>query len=285
MQRKAYGKINLGLRVLEKRPDGYHNIETVFHRVNLFDEMRFAPSDRVEIVSTDPAAPGDQTNLCFRAASMLQELTGCSKGVRIHLEKRIPVGAGLGGGSSDAAVVLRQLPNFWNTKTDEARILGLALRLGSDVPYFLGDASALAYGRGEILEYFSLDIPFTILLCCPELRVSTSWAYRHVTPRPADGRPDLKSILLRGMDDPQILREEVTNDFESAVFDAYPTVSLIKRSMLEQEAVFASMSGSGSAVYGLFRQTSSAQHAAETFRAQGHHVSLSLPHFQPAMPV
>ncbi len=284
MQRKAYGKINLGLRVLERRPDGYHNIETVFHRVDLFDELTFESSDCIEVVSTDAAAPGGEANLCHRAASLLHETTGCRKGVRISLTKRIPVGAGLGGGSSDAAVVLQELPRFWDAEVDPARITGLALRLGSDVPYFLGVSSALAYGRGEILEYFLLDVPFTVLLCCPEVRVSTSWAYRQVVPRAADGRTDLKSLLLRGMKDPRLLREEIVNDFERAVCSAYPEVSRIKERMLAEGAVFASMSGSGSAVYGLFENSSSAAESADRFRRQGHTVSLTPPHFRPATP-
>jgi len=281
VQRKAYAKVNLGLRVLEQRPDGFHNIETVFHRVNLFDELTFEASDQIEILSTDAAAPGNETNLCFRAAALLQGLTGCSKGVRIHLEKQIPVGAGLGGGSSDAALVLRELPLFWKMEADPTRILGLALRLGSDVSYFLGENSALALGRGEILEYFALDIPYTILLCCPPLHVSTAWAYRHVTPRSAAGHTDLKTVLVQGVKTPQILREEVVNDFESAVFASYPEIAQIKKSMLEREAVFALMSGSGSSVYGFFSDPSAASLAADAFRARGYRVSLTPPHFRP----
>ncbi len=284
MQRKAYGKINLGLRVLERRSDGYHNIETVFHRVDLFDDLTFESSDSIDVVTTEAAAPGGEAHLCHRAASLLQELTGCRKGVRIHLVKRIPVGAGLGGGSSDAAVVLQELPRFWNTDVDATCILSVALRLGSDVPYFLGESTALAYGRGEILEYFPLDIPFTVLLCCPEIRVSTSWAYRQVVPRPADGRTDLKILLQRGMNDPRLLRDEIVNDFERAVFTAFPEVSRVKERLLAAGAVFALMSGSGSAVYGLFEHPSSATRAAEIFRGEGHTVSITPPHFCPAKP-
>lgn len=284
VQRKAYGKINLGLRVLQRRPDGYHNIETVFHRVDLSDELTFEASDRIEVVSTDTAAPGDETNLCFRAASLLREVTGCRKGVRITLVKRIPVGAGLGGGSSDAAAVLQGLPQFWGTVVDRARLPGLALRMGSDIPFFLGNGSALAHGRGEILEYFSLDNPYAILLCCPQVRVSTTWAYGRVIPRPTGGRSDLRTVLLQGMDDPRVLREEMVNDFEPAVFSAYPDVALIKKRMLDEDALFALMSGSGSAVYGFFRHPASASRAAEGFRAQGHSVSVTAPHFQPPMP-
>ncbi len=284
MQKKAYGKINLGLRVLERRPDGYHNIETVFHRVDLFDDLTFASSDSIDVETTDPAAPGGEANLCHRAASLMQELTGCRKGVRIHLVKRIPVGAGLGGGSSDAAVVLKELPRFWNTGVDAALLPDLALRVGSDVPYFLGDSTALAKGRGEVLQFFPLDIPFTVLLCCPEIRVSTSWAYRQVIPRPAHGRTDMKSLLLRGMGDPRLLREEIVNDFEGPVFAAYPAVSRLKERMLAAGAAFALMSGSGSAVYGLFDHPSSAASMAENFRGEGHTVSITPPHFRPSKP-
>lgn len=281
MQHKAYAKINLGLRVLERRPDGYHTIETVFHRVALFDEVTFEASDHIEVVSTDAAAPGDETNLCFRAAALLQELTGCPKGVRINLEKRIPVGAGLGGGSSDAATVLRELPRFWRIRVDRARILGAALRLGSDIPYFLGNESALAYGRGEILEYFSLDIPYTILLCSPDIHVSTAWAYRHVVPRSATGYLNLKTTLMREMENRDLLRQQLVNDFEPAVFSVHPEIAVIKKAMLDQDAMVALMSGSGSTVYGFFKDPSVAVRAAESFRTQGHRVSLTPPSFRP----
>ena len=284
VQHQAYAKINLGLRVLERRPDGYHNIETVFHRVGLSDDLTFEASDRIEVVSSDPAAPGGPTNLCFRAAAMLQELTGSPKGVRINLVKRIPVGAGLGGGSSDAALVLRELPRFWEKALDQPRILASALRLGSDIPYFLGDGSALAWGRGEILEYFTLDLPYAILLCTPDIHVSTAWAYRQVVPRPADDRPGLKAMLTEGVLRGDILREQLTNDFEPAVFSAYPAIASIKKRLLELGAAVALMSGSGSTVYGLFLDPSAASRAGDTFRAQGCRVSLTPPHFHPGDP-
>jgi 4-diphosphocytidyl-2-C-methyl-D-erythritol kinase len=283
VRRKAFAKINLGLRVLERRPDGYHNIETVFHRVNLFDELTFEPSDRIEVDSNDPAAPGDETNLCYRAARLVQDLLHSSQGVHISLEKQIPVGAGLGGGSSDAAVVLRELPRVWKASLDRNHILGLALRLGSDIPYFLGDGSALGFGRGEVLEYFSLDIPYSILICCPKLHISTAWAYGRVQPRSAEGRRDLKAIVLQGAEHPEILREELVNDFEPAVFSAYPEIALIKKDMFDQGAVFASLSGSGSTVYGLFTDPSAASSAADGYRARGYRAFLTLPHFRPGM--
>jgi 4-diphosphocytidyl-2-C-methyl-D-erythritol kinase len=283
VQRKAFAKVNLGLRVLEKRPDGYHNIETVFHRVNLYDELTFEPSDRIEVHSTDPAVPGDETNLCYRAARLMHNLVGCSTGVKIRLEKRIPVGAGLGGGSSDAAAVLRELPRFWKTNVERNHLVGLALRLGSDIPYFLGDGSALGCGRGEILEYFALDVPYAVLLCCPNLHISTAWAYGHVRPRPTEGCSDLKAIVLRGMKHPEVLREELVNDFEPAVFAAYPEIALIKKDMLAQGAVFALLSGSGSTVYGLFEDPSAASRAADGYRGQGHRTFLTLAHFRPGM--
>jgi 4-diphosphocytidyl-2-C-methyl-D-erythritol kinase len=279
----AYAKINLGLRVLERRPDGFHNIETIFHRVALSDRLTFEPADEIQVVSTDAAAPGDETNLCYRAAVLLRELTGSRAGVRITLEKQIPVGAGLGGGSSDAATVLKELPRFWQTPVDLPRMLGAALRLGSDVPFFLGSQSALAFGRGEILEYFPLTLPFTILLCSPAISVSTTWAYRQVAPRASGGGedPGLKTILIEGLGRPEVLRAALINDFEPVVFAAYPEIAAIKRVILDGNAHFALMSGSGSSVYGLFADEPSASRTADILRKQGYRVSLTPPGFNP----
>ena len=283
VQHSAYAKINLGLRVLERRPDGFHNIETIFHRIALSDRLTFEPADDIQVVSSDAAAPGDQTNLCYRAALLLRELTGSRSGVRITLEKQIPVGAGLGGGSSDAATVLKHLPRFWQTTVDPARMLGAALRLGSDVPFFLRNQSAHALGRGEILEYFPLTLPYTILLCSPAIPVSTAWAYSQITPRPAgktEGK-DLKGILMQGIAQPDVLRAELVNDFEPAVFAAHPEIAAVKKTILDAGALFALMSGSGSSFYGLFSDASSASRTAAGFQKQGYRVSLTPPGFHP----
>ncbi len=276
---RAYAKINLGLRILEKRPDGYHNIETVFHKIDLFDEILFRPAPSLTVTSSSEDAPGDQSNLCFRAARALQNHLKTDEGVHISLIKNIPVGAGLGGGSSDAATVLRHLPRFWNRIVDEQTLDTLALQLGSDVPFFLGNSSAIGKGRGEQLEFFDLAIPYIILVCNPNIRISTAWAYMNITPHDPSRQKSLMGVLRDGMKKPLQLASGLRNDFESIVFAEYPEVLRIKEVMLRGGAVFASLSGSGSSVYGFFQKADSAADVSHVFRAKGYKTFLTKPHF------
>jgi 4-diphosphocytidyl-2-C-methyl-D-erythritol kinase len=279
---RAYAKINLGLLVLRRRPDGFHDIATVFHRIDLFDELELAASDRVTLASDDPAIPTDERNLCVRAALLLKEHLGISRGVDIRLTKRIPAGAGLGGGSSDAAVVLKHLPPLWGADIRKETLAGLALRLGSDVPYFLSTGSAFALGRGEILEPIDLRVPYTILLCNPGIHVSTAWAYAHVT-LSAGADPGILKRLLHGtLPSPGELARGLRNDFEECVFREYPGVGALKRTMIDGGAIFASMSGSGSSVYGFFDDPTRAGGVAEQLRKKGFVVSLTAPNFRPS---
>jgi len=276
---RAFAKINIGLRVTEKRPDGYHEIATVFHRIELFDDITLMPADDLTVFSSDPEVPSGESNICHTAAAMLRRHLGAGPGVRIDITKRIPAAAGLGGGSADAAAVLRSLPSLWGTSVPAHDLHAMALRLGSDVPFFLGDDSAVGTGRGEILEYFRLDIPFAILLCTPPLRVSTAWAYAHIVPRPGPVE-DLRSILLRGMADPSILRHHIANDFEPPVFQEYPVIRSIRDLMVDDGALFASMSGSGSTVYGLFPDAGRAAAAARPLESLNFRTFITPPHFR-----
>lgn len=278
---RAYAKINLGLRILEKRPDGYHNIETVLHKIDLFDEILLQESDRLEVVSSSDEAPSDESNICFKAARLLQRHFTIHDGVRISIIKNIPVGAGLGGGSSDAATVLRHLPRFWDRRVDEQVLEGLALHLGSDVPFFLGKSSALGTQRGDKLEWFELDVPYFILLCNPNIGVSTAWAYQQVKPNNANRQGNLRQVLIENMQNPVRLAGALRNDFEPLVFEEYPEVLRVKETMLRGGALVASMSGSGSSVYGFFERSDTATEVAQLFRAKGYRTFLTRPHFSP----
>ena len=275
---RAYAKINLGLHVLEKRPDGYHNIETVFHRVNLFDEITFGISSTITVESSPSIVPSDGRNICFKAARLLKDYLGIEAGVRISIQKNIPVGAGLGGGSSDAAGVLLHLPSYWGETVSKELLYSFALHLGSDVPYFLKQGSALAQGRGEVLDYFHLGLPVTIVLCNPGIRVSTAWAYQHINPQHRS--MDLKSTVMEGMQHPALL-SALTNDFESAVFKEHPAIEQIKETMLRSGAVLSLMSGSGSTVYGLFDDERGASGAAQILNAQHWRTYFTEPRFSP----
>ena len=279
---RAYAKINIGLLILGRRPDGYHDLQTVFHRINLFDQITLEPSEStITVESNEPAAPGDETNLCFRAADALRRFLGHEAGVRISLAKSIPVGAGLGGGSSDAACVLRHLPRLWGRPLDDAALSELALGLGSDVAYFLQSGSAIARGRGEVLKYFTLELPYAILVCTPAIHVSTAWAYGRIDVKSRPRQVDLESLVVAGMKDPSHLAE-LENDFEDVVFEAYPDIRLIRDTMRTAGAAISLRSGSGSSVFGLFERMGTAREVAALLARRGHRVSLTEPGFRPA---
>ena len=276
---KAHAKINLGLYILGKRPDGFHTIATVFHRIDLFDELTFDPSDRIVVTSSTPEAPDGEANICFKAAALLQQRIGTEMGVRISIRKKIPVGAGLGGGSADAAAVLLALPQFWRRAIDAGSLRAIALELGSDVPYFLAPGTALAGGRGEELAYFALHVPYAILVCSPGIHISTAWAYQQLRPGRTGPLPDLKNLVMSGMKNPLALVNGLRNDFEPVVFAAHPEVMRVKEAMLRGGAEYASMSGSGSAVYGLFRKTDHTRKVVHYLQGNGYNTFLTGPLF------
>jgi 4-diphosphocytidyl-2-C-methyl-D-erythritol kinase len=249
---RAFAKINLGLRVVRKRADGFHDIETVFHRINLLDEIELTSRDKgISFRSNNTLLPRDSSNLCVQAALLFQKETHTRKGVDILLHKNIPVGAGLGGGSSDAAAVLFALSELWNIPVPFMQLRTMALQLGSDVPYFLLDGSAFATGRGETLEYFPLEIPYWIATVFPNEQIFTKWAYQNVTPDDAR-KKSLKEILRTGLHDCDYLQKHLRNDFEQPVFAAYPNVRNVVNRFLDAGAKFVSLSGSGSSLFGFF---------------------------------
>jgi 4-diphosphocytidyl-2-C-methyl-D-erythritol kinase len=278
---RSPAKINLGLYILRKRSDGYHNLLTVFHRIALADTVTLEQSDDVEVHSSDPGVPENEENICHRAVLALQHSTGVRRGARIMIEKRIPLGGGLGGGSSNAAAVISNLPGLWGITIEEPVRQAIGASLGADVPFFLQHRSALATGRGDVLHPFDLHIPYTILVCSPGIIVSTAWAYGAVTPADRPGL-DLLSIVTRGMHDPELLRSELENDFERVVFAAHPLIGELKEHLLRTGAVYAAMSGSGSSVFGFFPEREAAQAAARALRDSELLVSLTPPDAGPA---
>jgi len=279
MNLRAYAKVNIGLRVLGKRPDGFHNIETVFHEIDLYDEVTIEQADTISLTTSSPHVPSDARNLCFRAAEALRTRFRGKAGVRISLRKNIPVGAGLGGGSSDAATVLVALNKFWNAGLDRRALESLASTLGSDVPFFIRGGTAVGTSRGELLEYFDLRMPFWIVTATPPIHVSTSWAYSQVRARERKGGGDLRTLVEEGITNPSAMQSIVTNDFEDYVFGEYPEIRRNRKRMKDLGAVFALMSGSGSSVFGLFHDEPTARKAAAAFGASMA-ASLTQPNFK-----
>lgn len=282
---RSYAKINLGLRILRKRSDGYHDIETVFHRINVWDEIVLRPTHGILRLETDRAdLPADSSNLCLRAAELLKAKAPAGVGVSIALRKQIPVGAGLGGGSSDAASVLLALKHLWSARISDDELRMLALRLGSDVPYFLGRGSAYATGRGERLEPIPLVLPYWIVVVVPPVHVSTAWAYQHLRLKDHSPRASLKDLLLRPASQLRESLAELSNDFEPLVLESHPDVGEAKRRLAGSGAACALMSGSGSAVFALFADEGAARSALEAFGGDGYSLSLTEPGFSPPVP-
>ena len=279
MKLRAYAKINIGLNILGKRSDGYHDLETVFHEIDCFDEIELQRHDKVAMTADSILVPVDGSNLCLGAANLLQKEKHVRQGVMIHLKKNIPVGGGLGGGSSDAAAVLCGLNHFWELKLSNNQLHTLATQIGSDVPFFIDGGTAYATGRGEILESFSFTMPFWIVVVTPLIRIPTAWAYNHLVLKRNEKASGLRTKLVKQMSNPQKLASVVQNDFELSVFKIYPELSRIKQKLIEMGAVFSLMSGSGSSIYGFFENNKKALAALSSF-PKNYQTSITAPSFK-----
>lgn len=244
-------KINLGLGVIRKREDGYHDIETCFYPVPWTDALEIVKADPFSFTSSGNSIPGDAANnLCIQAYELLRRDFNLSP-VAIHLHKVIPTGAGLGGGSSDGAHTLRLLNELFDLKLSAEKLKDYAFQLGSDCPFFIENKPMFGSGRGEVLHDISLDLTGKfIMLVKPNEHVSTAEAYAGVMP--ASPLISTKEILektpVTGW------RDHLKNDFEASVFKKHPVIGEIKRKLYQQGALYASMSGSGSAVFGIFEK-------------------------------
>jgi 4-diphosphocytidyl-2-C-methyl-D-erythritol kinase len=252
--RKAFAKINLALYITDKLPNGYHSIETIFAPIAWHDTLTFSPAPTIELTCSLPSLPTDSTNLCVKAAKLLQETYGVKNGIHIHLEKSIPFGAGLGGGSSDAATVLLYLNRYWQLNLPLDKLVALALKLGADVPYFLStNALAFAEGIGEKLTNLHCSFPYSLVVVFPNEVVSTAWAYKNLRlsfPRKAPNCREALKSLIETRD--KTFLNVFENDFEPLVESAYPIVKSLKKQLIEHGAIKAMMSGSGSAVFSIF---------------------------------
>lgn len=243
-------KINLGLNVLRKRPDGFHDIETVFYPIPLKDALEIVPSagpkNTFKAYGLD--IPGDPAeNLCLKGVELIQDEFQTPP-VDIFLYKAIPTGAGLGGGSSDAAATLTIMNDLFALHLSEIELKTYAAKLGSDCAFFIRPAPTFATGRGEVLYEIRLDLSsYSLLLVLPGIHVPTAAAYRAVTPKVPEWRLDQLTDLP--MED---WKNIVVNDFEESVFKQFPVLAEIKQKLYDGGAIYASMSGSGSSIYGIF---------------------------------
>jgi 4-diphosphocytidyl-2-C-methyl-D-erythritol kinase len=280
MTLQAYAKINIGLYILGKRSDGYHDLETIFHEIDLFDEIDLKPHKTLEVNADSILVPIDESNLCLKAANILQKERKVKEGVMIQLRKNIPIGAGLGGGSSDAAAVLRGLNELWKLKLSNLQLRAIAGQIGSDVPFFIDGGNAYASGRGEILEHFSLDIPFWIAVVTPLIHISTTWAYSHLKLQRDGKGSELRTKIVKNIANTKKISSLAQNDFEQSTISVYPEIGRLKEKLNEHGAVFSLMSGSGSSVFGFFESEKKALDALGLF-PKNYQTSLTAPTFKP----
>jgi 4-diphosphocytidyl-2-C-methyl-D-erythritol kinase len=267
----AAAKINLYLDVLRRREDGYHDIETLYQPVSLWDEITVEKTPAgIVVEGDDPSIPWNEDNLCHRAARLILEAYGARGGVRIVVAKGIPAGAGLGGGSSDAAATLLAMNALFRCGFSNEELQRRSLTLGSDVPFFIFGRPAIGRGRGELLEEAAGLSGGWILIVKPDVTISTKWAYRNfnlVLTKGKDGAT--LTTLLEGIQRFPAVRLETRNSFEAGVVERYPSVAGILSALREEKPVLSSLSGSGSACFAVFEVESRAREVGERFSSEG----------------
>ncbi len=244
---KALAKVNVGLRILDKREDGFHNVETTLANINLSDFLTFEEMDAGLVVEAKNLEIKQEENLCYQAAELFVRRYGIAKGVKIRLAKNIPVGAGLGGGSSDAAAVLKGLGRLFNMHIEDRELMEMGAEIGSDVPFFIKGGAAYARGRGDDLSFFRLP-RMELVLYYPGYPISTKWAYEEYDKTVLTQQPDVDSIS-RGKKKKIRKGFELENSFEKVIFKYHPDLLDVKMNLLAAGVFFASLSGSGSCLY------------------------------------
>lgn len=249
---KAYAKINLALAVKFKRTDGFHELESIFQQVEFADELTIRRAKGISFATNSDSIPSDDTNLCVLAGNKMVDRFNLD-GLDIYLEKRIPVGAGLGGGSSDAAAVMTGAMDLYGLKMEPGLLNETAEQLGSDVPFFLQGGTAYVTGRGERLQSISMTTDYHVLLVFPPLSISTVWAYKNLNLALTKNVHSSKFTGFKFQDLPVSgFRKEFYNDFETLVFSVHPELKQIKQMIYDTGADFSGLSGSGSTVFGIY---------------------------------
>ena len=278
----SYAKINLGLNVLERLPNGYHTIETGFCFIEWNDRFEVRPSGNMQLIMSDEKIPVDDSNLIVKAIQLLQQEAGLKDEFQIRVEKNIPAGAGLGGGSSNAATTLRMINKIANLGLSESDLLRLGKKLGADVPFFIKGKTGIGTGLGDNIEEVDIQPNAYIVTVFPSVFSSTPEAYQFCEPNP-EPEFSLKGVLLEEeIDEWQYLLQ---NNLEPAVFPRLELVGNLKDQFYDFGANYASMSGSGSSVFGIFEQDFVAIDAYESFHSLGFSANLTKPMFKPDLGV
>jgi len=267
---KAYAKINWSLYVLDKRQDGYHNIVSLIHAINLYDVLVFEDSLDIKIETNFPIKK--EKNLVYKAVKEIHDYAGIDYGIKITLYKNIPVGSGLGGGSSDAATTLKVLNNFWKLGLSNDELKEIAVKLGSDIPFFLYSPLCIVEGKGDIVKPLNIDKSYNLLLIKPDFHISTKWAYEALDTKRIKLTENYEKInnniwqLYNHICCFNLNKVNLWNDLEEVVSEKYPEIKKIKEKLLENGAIASLMSGSGSVVFGIFEKQAEAERAIKNFK-------------------
>ncbi len=268
MRIKAYAKVNWHLAVLGRRPNGYHDLDMVMQRLDLHDDIELEAADELQLIVQGRQLEADSNNLILRAALALRQATGNSQGARMTLTKRIPLGAGLGGGSADAAATLLGLNELWNLGLSGAQLQSIGLGIGADVPYCLEMSPARVGGLGEQIQTLPAFAPMWLVLLQPRASLSTKDVFRHYdahsVPQAASDTQAVIRALTQG--DMTALRQFARNDLQASAASLLPEISTLVKVLYDAGAPFAQMTGSGSVVYGAFLDYQEALAAYEMLR-------------------
>jgi len=260
---KSPAKINIGLNIIRKRNDGYHDLETIFYPLLLHDILTFEKADETNLKSNSNEINSLQTNLISTAIEFLETIVDRKLNVKIYLEKNIPIGAGLGGGSSNAAATLKALNQLFELNLTYDKLSEIALKLGSDVPFFLEPFPCFASSRGEIRKNIQLSLSQPILIVNPGIHISTKWAFQNL--ELTSHKKSLIELCEHSSITIDDIKDYATNDFENIVFEKYPEIKSIKDKLDASVADFVSMTGTGSTVYGVFSNLQKARWVKEDF--------------------
>jgi len=276
LEKASLCKVNLLLNILGRRPDGFHDLETVMHPVRVFDRLTFERAPRgIQLTCSEPSLPTDGRNLVYRSAVLFLETAKIKAGVRIHLEKRIPLAAGLGGGSGNAATALLGLNELFGGPLPAPQLQTLAAALGSDIPFFLQDKPALGLGRGdqvESLDFFPALRGACFVLVYPGFGIATAWAYQQLARFPAalNGQPGRARALISLLQtaDLSAVGAAFYNSLEAPALEKYPLLKLFQEFLRAHGAAATLMSGSGSTTFALAASQPAAEQLAEEFKAK-----------------
>lgn len=269
---KALAKINLGLDVVRRREDGYHEVRMIMQTIHLYDRLKITKTKtpRIEIHSNLPFLPVNENNLVYKAGKLLMDEFDIREGVRVDLLKRIPVAAGMAGGSSDAAAMLYGINQLFELKLSRQALMERGVTIGADVPYCLMRGTALAEGIGEKLKQLSPMVKCPVLIAKPQISVSTKFVYQNLKLDEHTVHPDIDTLIqdIRNKD-LQAVAKDMGNVLETVTIPNYPVIAQIKEQMMHSGAVNSMMSGSGPTVFGLFENEKQAQKAYDDMKQTG----------------